>query len=130
MAAELLVPLAALGREHRAGAELDSELDRLARHFKVSRPVVLRRLRDAGALDADGYRAAWEGEAKRLHERAQSGGGDFYLTQRMRVGKRFARAVIARTLEGRSSFSEAFRLLGCRKVATLRKLGDELGVGA
>lgn len=129
VAAELLVPRAALRREHRAGAEADGELERLARHFKVSRMVVLRRLRDAGALDADGYRAAWDKELERPREPAAKGGGDFYRTQGVRVGRRFARAAIASALEGRSSFSEAMRLLGCRKMATFRKLGKELGVG-
>src|SRR5690606_1491578 len=55
--------------------------------------------------------------------------GDFYLTLVARVRKRFARAIVVSTLEGRSSFTEAFRLLAFKKMATFHELGRELGVG-
>ena len=127
-AAELLAPLAVLREVHRPRAELRGELDRLARHFKVSTLVALRRIYDAGSLAADAYGAAYRAELERLRSLPQGSGGDFYRTHGSRVGKRFARAVIASTLEGRSSFTEAFRLLGFRKMATFRKLGESLGV--
>jgi Zn-dependent peptidase ImmA (M78 family) len=50
VAAELLVPLASLRPLLRTQEALDDALQRLARHFKVSTLVVLRRLLDAGAL--------------------------------------------------------------------------------
>ena len=127
-AAEFLAPLAAVREVHDPRAELRGELDRLARHFKVSTLVALRRIYDAGSLAGDAYGAAYRAELERLRSLPQGSGGNFYLTEGARVGKRFARAVIASTLEGRSSFSEAFRLLGFRKMATFRKLGESLGV--
>ena len=127
-AAELLAPLAALREIHRPDAELRGELDRLARHFKVSTLVVLRRIYDAGSLTGGAYGSAYKTELARLRSLPQGSGGNFYLTEGARVGKRFARAMIASTLEGRSSFTEAFRLLGFRKQATFRKLGESLGV--
>lgn len=42
VAAELLVPLSALRKAHESGNSLREELDRLARWFKVSTPVILR----------------------------------------------------------------------------------------
>lgn len=46
------------------------------------------------------------------------------------LSPRFARAVLATTWEGRFTFTEAFRLLGCRNVKTLEALGERLGMTA
>ena len=129
VAAELLVPMDAFRATHERHFELRGELDRLARHFKVSTLVVLRRMHDAGTLRGAAYWEAYEEELRRLRAVAGGGGGDFYLTLGARAGRRFARALVISTLEGRSSFTEAFRLLGFRKMATFRELGQSLGVG-
>ena len=129
VAAELLVPLAVLRGEHRGGVALRGELDRLARRFKVSTLVVLRRIRDAGFIRLDEYRAAYDNELTRLREAAAtSGGGNFYLTLGARASKRFSRAVVVSTLEGRSPFTDAFRLLGFRKMRTFHRLAESLGI--
>lgn len=129
VAAELLVPLDMLRGEFDASAHLVEEVQRLARRFKVSTLVILRRIHDAGGLDRDAMWDAYERELARLRPMAQGGGGDFYNTVGSRVGKRFARALIARTLEGQTTFTESFRLLGVKKVATFHELGRSLGVG-
>ncbi|MBI4700488.1 MAG: ImmA/IrrE family metallo-endopeptidase [Deltaproteobacteria bacterium] len=129
VAAELLVPLEALRAEYDRRAELRAELDRLARRFKVSTLVALRRVHDAGGLTQAQYGAAYEAELARLRSLPKGSGGDFYLTLGARVSKRFARALVVSTREGRSSFTEAFRLLGLKKMATFRRLGDSLELG-
>jgi len=128
-AAELLVPLHAFQSEHDRSADLRKELDRLARRFKVSTLVVLRRMHDAGTLRGDAYWQAYDEEVQRLRDLPGGSGGNFYLTLGARASKRFTRALVISTLEGRSSFTEAFRLLGFRKMATFRELGHSLGVG-
>jgi Zn-dependent peptidase ImmA (M78 family)/transcriptional regulator with XRE-family HTH domain len=128
VAAELLVPLAIIRREYREEAELWSEVRRLARYFKVSTLVILRRIRDTGGLTDSQFQSAYSQELARLKALPKGSGGDFYLTQGARIGKRFARALVASTLEGQTLHRDAFRMLGFSKLSTFRELGRSLGV--
>lgn len=128
VAAELLVPLKVLQADFQPGVELWGETQRLARQFKVSSLVILRRLHDAGFLDWAAYRAAYETELARILALPKSEGGNYYPTVGIRVSKRFARAILTDTWEGRSSFAEAMRLLGVKKMSTFRELGRRLEV--
>lgn len=130
VAAELLVPLETLRADYNRRAGLQAEIGRLARRFKVSTLVVLRRIYDAGGLSSDAYWAAYEDELGRLRAVPSGSGGNFYLTLGARAGKTFARALVVSTLEGRTPFTEAFRLLGFKKMATFNELGHSLGVRA
>jgi Zn-dependent peptidase ImmA (M78 family) len=130
VAAELLAPLEIVRSEYRGNADLADEMSRLAARFKVSSLVILRRLHDAGRLSRDEYSEAYDRALARIRARPRTSGGDFYLTLAARVSKRFARAVVVSTLEGRSSFTDAFRLLGFRKMATFRELAHSLGASA
>ena len=129
VAAELLVPLSALRDEIDVHADLQDELRRLARRFKVSTLVILRRIHDAGRLTRSELWAAYEEELARLRALPKGSGGHFYLTLGTRVSKRFARALVVSTLEGRTGFTETFRMLGLKKTATFNELGHSLGVG-
>ena len=127
-AAEVLVPLSALRESLGRLADLEEETRRLARRFKVSNLVVLRRLFDVGALSRADFESAWEREQSRLADRPPSRGGDYYRSAGPRVSERFARAVVTAVLEGRQSYTEAFHLLGMRKASTLHELGRRLGL--
>ncbi len=128
VAAELLVPLATMQSEYDPAADLAAEMQRLARHFKVSTLVILRRMFDAGGLTRQQLRDAYAAEVRRLLAMPAGSGGNFYLTLGARASKRFARALVVSTLEGRSSFTEALRLLGFKKMSTFRELGQNLGL--
>ena len=130
VAAELLVPLAALRAELRDAEALPHALARLARAFKVSTLVILRRLFDAGWLDRRRFDAAWAQESARLRTLAQRGsdGGDFYRTTLSRVSRRFAHALVVSTLEGQTLYRDAYRMLGVSKAETFDRLGREVGV--
>ncbi len=133
VAVELLVPLAVLSGEYDAEAELGSEVERLARRFKVSTLVILRRIHDAGGLTPDELWEVYGVELKRLLalnlQKKSGGGGNFYHTQGVRVGKRLARAIVVSTLEGHTLHRDAFRLLGFKKLKTFQELSQRLGVG-
>ena len=128
VAAELLVPLKLLRQEYRRGAELPEELTRLAHRFKVSSLVVLRRIHDANGLTLEEFHQAYVHEIERLKEKPAKSGGSFHATQSARLGKRFARALVADTLEGRTMFRDALRLLGFSKMETFHNLARNLGV--
>jgi Zn-dependent peptidase ImmA (M78 family) len=130
VAAELLVPLVDLKADYQPRSDLQGEVSRLARRFKVSTLVILRRIHDAGGLTWDQLWTEYEREVERLQSVEKGSGGNFYLTQAARVSKRFARALIVSTWEGRSSFTEAFRLLGVKKMETFRGFEQSLGMVA
>jgi Zn-dependent peptidase ImmA (M78 family) len=128
VAAELLVPLAVLRAEYNRVSELSYEVTRLARLFKVSSLVILRRIHDAGGLTQDELWQAYDLELARLRAIPRGSGGNFYLTQAARVSKRFARALVISTLEGQTLHRDAFRMLGFSKLQTFHELGRSLGV--
>ena len=129
VAAEILVPLATLQKEYRPTEDLPHEIERLARYFKVSTLVILRRIYDAEYIMKDDFWIAYKNELDRLLAIARGRGGNFYRTQTTRISKRFARALISSTFEGQTLHLDAFRLLGFSKYATFRELGNRLGIG-
>jgi hypothetical protein len=100
----------------------------LAKRFKVSTLVILRRIHDAGGLTQDQLWKEYERELEKLRLISKGSGGNFYLTQAARVSKRFARALVVSTLEGQTLHRDAFRMLGFSKLATFHELGRSLGV--
>jgi Zn-dependent peptidase ImmA (M78 family) len=132
VAAEVLVPLDLFKGDYDRSAVVLAEMQRLARVFKVSTLVILRRMHDAGGLDRERFWTLYQTEVKRLREMMaqKAGGGDYYRTTASRVSHRFTRAIVTSALEGRSTFTEAFRLLGCRKMSTFTELGYHVGVAS
>lgn len=130
VAAEILVPLDLFQQDYDPDADHEAEMQRLARIYKVSTLVILRRMHDAGGLGRDRFWALYHAEVKRLlaFMASKTGGGDYYRTTAARVSHRFTRAIVTWALEGRSTFTEAFRLLGCRKMSTFKELGSHVGV--
>jgi len=133
VAAELLVPFEMIEGEYNADTEITEEANRLARLFKVSTLVILRRILDMDGLGQQEFRKVYDAElieVKRLREIPRlPSGGNFYLTQAARVSKRFAAALVTSTLEGHTRYNDAFRMLGFSKLSTFKELGRSLGVG-
>jgi Zn-dependent peptidase ImmA (M78 family) len=130
VAAELLVPFSIIRDEYQRSNSLFDEMKRLAKRFKVSTLVILRRIHDIGGISREQLWQAYREELKNLRDMMAggSGGGDFYRSQAVRVSKRFARALVVSTLEGQTLHRDAFRLLGFSKLATFHELGQRLGV--
>jgi Zn-dependent peptidase ImmA (M78 family) len=130
VAAEILVPLAAVKSELIEDEELSSVVNRLTRTFKVSSLVILQRLRDVGFIPAAKFDAIYSEELDRLDNvPKRSGGGDFYASTVARYNRRFTRALVESTLEGRTLYRDAYRLLGISKTETFNQLGRTLQFG-
>lgn len=132
VAAEVLVPLTALRADYRGEASIE-ELERLAKKYRVSTLVVLKRIFEADFLPWNDYRRRCATE----HERVLSilatttnevGGGNYYNTQPIRLSRQFAQAVITSTFEGSTTYRDAYQLLGTKKHSTFENLAAELGV--
>jgi Zn-dependent peptidase ImmA (M78 family) len=112
VAAEFLVPEARLRGLWQSIGHLDDPFQAAARRFKVSELVVARRALDLGLIsrteffDFYNMRQAFYRDLKSK----KSSGGDYYNNLNVRVGKRFASAVIRATREGKLLYSEAYRL--------------------
>ncbi|HEY5769825.1 MAG TPA: ImmA/IrrE family metallo-endopeptidase [Terrimicrobium sp.] len=117
IAAELLVPEEELRRCWPAAGRSENPVKTVARNFKVSPLVASRRMLDTGMISRNTYfrflREHEEDEARKAASaKARGGGGDFYLTQENRVGRRFGRAVAQAAREGTLLMRDAYRLTG------------------
>jgi len=123
-AAEFLVP------EEELRAVQGDDIQAIARQFKVSTLVALRRIFDLGRLSEADYWQRYDAELERVRglEARGTGGGNFYYTTLARAGRRLTRALVVSALEGQSSFSEAFRLLGFKKLTVFDELAALVGV--
>ena len=130
VAAELLVPMDEFSSAFQRDRDIRSQLQPLAERFRVSTQVILARIREAGRLSWDQFMAELRFERAQVAEAAaeRGTGGNYYNTKPVQVGKRFARELIASTLEGRTTYTEAFRLLDVQKTSTFEGLGQQLGI--
>lgn len=128
VAAEFLVPAAEL-HDRLASArspEVLEELEELVRYFKVSKLVILRRLLDTHVISRSQFRAAYTAELARLKKWTPKRGGHFYRTHLLRVGRRFAHAVIRSTAGSQTLLRDALRMLGLSNLRTLRSLAQQI----
>jgi Zn-dependent peptidase ImmA (M78 family) len=113
LAAEFLVPESKM-RDFWPSVKQEPEpLQAIARHFKVSELVAARRAIDLNLITKaeflDFYR---EYQEKERHVSRAQEGGNFYATQNLRIGRRFAEAVVRAAREGRLLYRDAYQLTG------------------
>ena len=128
-AAEFLVPAELLMSRWNDFSRSPDPFHAAAGHFNVSTIAAARRARETGlAGDARffAYVARSTGEPGRPH--GKGGGGNFYSTQKARLGRRFSEAVIGAAHSGNILYRDAFRLTGLRG-ATFDKYVNHLAKG-
>lgn len=133
VAAEVLMPAEEVRAEWRATEAPRENARRLRRHFHVSGLALLVRARTLDLINQRAFDEARNQENEEFAgvqaDQGGAGGGDFYRTAKVRLGKRFIREVIASTLEGKTLFSEAFELLGTKKTSVFEGLKERYLTG-
>jgi Zn-dependent peptidase ImmA (M78 family)/transcriptional regulator with XRE-family HTH domain len=110
-AAEFLVPEEELRFFWPTVRKDEDRYQQIAKKFKVSELVVVRRASDLELISKDEYFDFYKARQQQ-EKKKSSGGGDFYNTQSLRVGRRFANAVVNYTKAGKLLYNEAYRLTG------------------
>ncbi|GIW60633.1 MAG: DNA-binding protein [Patescibacteria group bacterium] len=114
VAAEFLVPAQELQRLWPSIQKQKERFQAIARYFKVSEIVAARRALDLELITRDDFFAFYEEYQKHQRLASTSGqeGGNFYSTQTLRLGRRFAETVVRAVREGSLLYHEAYRLTG------------------
>ncbi|ABB15522.1 ImmA/IrrE family metallo-endopeptidase [Carboxydothermus hydrogenoformans] len=114
VAAEFLVPAAELRQAWSSIAHGRDVFQMLASRFKVSEIVIARRALDLKLINREQFLNFYENylEKERLFGVKDNEGGNFYKTQNLRLGRRFAEAVIRAAKEGKILYREAYQLTG------------------
>jgi Zn-dependent peptidase ImmA (M78 family) len=114
-AAEFLVPSNDFGKIV-SGAEINDELvENLARRYKVSREVILRKCLDRRLIEQRYYeerRQVWIDEAKKARHAAK--GGDYYLTRAAYLGDSYLNMVFGQYYRRQFSTAQLAEYLGVR----------------
>ncbi len=114
IAAEFLVPNQQIRKIWPSIRRNPERFQLLAREFKVSELVTARRSLDLELINKKEFLKFYYDylSDERRKSARRKDGGDFYATQNLRVGKRFASAVTRAAKESKILYSEAYRLTG------------------
>lgn len=113
IAAEFLIPEADLRAFWPYVADRPDPYQQTARHFKVSRIVAARRALDLDLIERDTFFDFYNAhKGQGIPNRQSTDGGNFWNTQRWRIGRRFAETVIRAVRSGRLPYREAYVLTG------------------
>ena len=127
-AAEFLVPAEEL-RAFWSRSGTNNPLQAVATKFKVSSIVAARRALDLKLISTDTFFNFYEENAKEWdgNQPREDDGGNFWNTQKWRIGPRFATAIVGAVKEGRMLYREAYNLTGLRG-DTFENMPEKLGV--
>ena len=128
VAAEFLVPQVVLQAYWPAVRNSDNPFQRIARIFRVSSIVAARRMLDLDLIDWDTFLEFYEDNKKQGQKPPTNRpGGNFWNTQRWRIGPSFAGAVVRAAREGRLLYREAYSLTGLKR-NTFEKMPEGMGI--
>lgn len=136
VAAELLVPQSVFLEKWRTNTEteVETKVASLSRYFKCGQTVIARKALDNGLLTFPQYQAIaqmavtiYNAERKRKKEQ-EEGGGDYYKTAASRIDSRFLSTLCGSLAEGKTLYSDAFRLTNTNRT-TFSELTEKVRGG-
>lgn len=133
VAAEILVPIDIFNtcwkEDNTAGIE--DKISELAKYFRCGSIVIARRALDQGLIDKATYKLIVDSTIEKYREKRseQSPGGNYYNTLKTRIDKRLVMALNNSIYEGRTTFSEAYRLTNTNRKTFSTLVEMVVGVG-
>lgn len=131
IAAEVLVPSSDFQDRWQTNATAEENVYRLARFYRVSSIVLLRRALDLQLINRKEFFEKYDEETESFKRREKSkgdGGGNFYVTLKSRNSPRVTSAIVSAAMEGRLLYRDASRLLGIQKTETLFSVATKFGI--
>lgn len=128
IAAEMLVPLTAMLKEFHKVRERVKTVADIEQLFRVSSSVAQYWMNCVDKYLQQQGRRPHDRKIKQLRNKQMNIKVSYYSILTSRLGSRFARAVVADTLEGRTLFRDALHLLCISKIKTFHKLANHLGI--
>lgn len=119
---EFLVPSADFDLRLSTTEPVERLVEKLARSYKVSREVVLRKLLDRRIVDQAYYEAKateWMADYDKQRQRKR-GRGDYYATQATYLGQRFLTIAFSRYYTGKCTFEELAHYLNVKAGSVAR----------
>jgi Zn-dependent peptidase ImmA (M78 family)/DNA-binding XRE family transcriptional regulator len=95
----------------------ESNFEKLADYFSVSREVILRRYLDQGLVDGDYYEkmaAKWTAEAKKAREEEEPG-GIYYYNQKAYLGERYIQLVYGKYYQNKITVDNVAEYLNIKQ---------------
>ena len=127
VAAEVLVPEEGIVARWTNTRSIEENLQILARYYRVSTLVILRRAYDLNKLKWNDYINSYEEEIRKQKTKTGEEGGDFYLTLQSRNSSKLTRAIVSAAFEGRLLYRDAADFLSVH-VMTLEKIAKKVGI--
>lgn len=129
VAAELLVPASSVQENFNNKASVSGEVNRLSNNYKVSKLVILIRLKTLRLIDQQSFQEEYDLQIAKGVSRGGGNRESRFIYHLNRVGKIFPRAVISSVVEGSITLKEAYEMLEISNVRALNDMSDRIGLG-
>ena len=115
-------------RKYADRSDLDDAIFSVAKSFRCSNVVIARRAYDNNFISKEEYTRISKAAAKNYDDAQEKkgSGGDYYRTALSRFDNRFLKMLIESVSEGKTLYTDAFRLTKTNR-STFSALAEEIG---